>query len=371
MFYDGCMAKKLLFVFLFVLILGACSGDELTVTPTEIALVPTRDVPATAVPTNTQTAVPTPSTTPAPTDTPPPTATATITPTPTPTIAVWVESGTPISQSEVIGLENVTQLTELARWGRGVIRDIDLSADGRWLAVAAGSGAYIHDLQDFEAKPVAFETGGDVTAVSISPTGDKIAFVMGNELQLWQVEPRQLIQSFVDESGRTREITRPQFSPDGRVLAVVKRKESVDYVEVWDSEGSSILASYWIRNGFDSKVKFSPSSSKIAFWSPYQDKVTVYDWEEDILAFEYQAPIHNWLEGIADDDQPYQALVADVAAAAALSAAAVADPRMASTYPLRVRSSATVGVAVEVTLFAPMTMLPVMVPPDRFSLVAS
>jgi len=37
------------------------------------------------------------------------------------------------------------------------------------------------------------------------------------------------------------------------------------------------------------------------------------DWEEDILIFEHQAPIHHWIEGVEDEDQPYQALIGDVA----------------------------------------------------------
>jgi len=181
MSYYRNMVKKSGFILLFVAILAACSNPGEVVPTAPIAMVVTDPtLTPSLVPTSTQTAVPPSTNTPTPT----PTATPTITPTPTPTVAVWVESGTPISESEAIGLENVGQITELARWGRGVIRDIDLSENGRWLAVAAGSGAYIHDLQDLEAKPVAFEMTGDVTAVSISPTGDKIAIIMGDKLQL-------------------------------------------------------------------------------------------------------------------------------------------------------------------------------------------
>src|SRR5690606_952026 len=104
------------------------------------------------------TATVTPSPQPTNTSTPisSPTRSATATPTsmPAPTAAIWVDAGTPVPDPQaVIHAENVTQITELARWGRGVITDIDLSADGRWIAVASGSGVYIHDSQDLSAEP--------------------------------------------------------------------------------------------------------------------------------------------------------------------------------------------------------------------------
>ncbi|MBE2224251.1 MAG: hypothetical protein IAF02_22115 [Anaerolineae bacterium] len=77
------------------------------------------------------------------THTPPPTEppTATVTPTPSPTISVRVFAGTAVPQSnQPITTDNVTQLTELARWGRGVINDIALSGNGRWVAVGSSEG---------------------------------------------------------------------------------------------------------------------------------------------------------------------------------------------------------------------------------------
>lgn len=118
MSYYRNMVKKTVFILLFVAILAACSNSGEVVPTAQISMVVTDPTSTPSlVPTSTQTAVPTSTITPTPTDTPTPTATTTITPTPTPTAAVWVVAGTPISESEVIGLENVDQITELARWG--------------------------------------------------------------------------------------------------------------------------------------------------------------------------------------------------------------------------------------------------------------
>ena len=312
MSYYRNMVKKTGFILLLVAILAACSNSEEAVSTKPITVVvidPT--LTPSLVPTSTRTAVPISTSMPNPTDTPAPTATATVTPTPLPTSAVWVESGTPVSNSEVIGLENVEQLTELARWGRGVIRDIDLSENGRWLAVASGSGAYIHDLQDMAGKPLAIEVAGGVTAVSISPTGDKIAFVMDdNELQFWQVEP--LKHLFRDNDENILELEQIQFSPDGRVLAIVKRRSSTAVVELWDSIESELIVSFRPEYELNPRIKFSPNGSRVAVWSQYDDIVDVYDWEEDILISEHQALIHHKIEGVEDENQPFQALVGDV-----------------------------------------------------------
>lgn len=306
------MIKKIRFILLFVAILAACSNSEEAFPVPPIAVAVT--VPAltsSLVPTSTITAVPTSTQTPIPTDTPAPTATATVTPTPKSTSAVWVESGTPVSESEVIAVENIEQLTELARWGRGVIRDIDLSENGRWLAVASGSGAYIHDLQDLEANPLAIVVAGNVTAVSISPTGEQVALVKdSNELQLWQVEPLELL--FTDHDEDIQELVQTQFSPDGQVLAVVKRRSRTAIVELRDSLEGEIIVSFRPEYEISPRVEFSPNGSRLAVWSQYDDMVDVYDWEEDILIYEYQAPIHQWLDGVEDEDQPFQALVGDV-----------------------------------------------------------
>ena len=300
MSYYRNMVKKTGFILLLVAILAACSNSEEAVSTKPITVVvidPT--LTPSLVPTSTRTVVPTSSNPPDPTETPTPTATATVTLTPTPTTAIWVESGTPVSDSEVIGMENVEQITELARWGRGVIRDIDLSENGRWLAVASGSGVYIHDLQALETKPLAIEVAGNVTAVSISPTGDKVVLVTGkNQLQLWKVDSME--QLFVAD-----EVQKAQFSPDGEVLAVTKRIVQVhtirESLELWNVRNGEMLASY--RPSYDVRpmIKFSPNGSRVAVWSQNDDIVKVYDREKHRSEYTNQAVLQSELGAMVGD----------------------------------------------------------------------
>ena len=204
----------------------------------------------------------------------------------------------------VIGFENVGQLTELSRWGRGVIKDIDLSVNGQWVAVASGSGVYIHNVYDLDAKPQAIETEGNVSAVSISPSGDKVALVTwGNEFQVWQLEP--LTQLF--ETGNVEKV---QFSPDGSILAinkiVVQHNTKVQSLELWDSNDGTVLATFQPDNQFNPRIKFSPDGSLIAVWSQSGSTVSVYDWEENRLILEKEATVHPEQEG------EYQAITGDV-----------------------------------------------------------
>lgn len=157
----------LMLIFLFV----ACEQKPEPVTP---PLIGRQTATVTLRPTATfsPTPSPTPTTTPRPTATN--TAVPTLTPTPSPTIPV-VEVGTPVHPAQaVIVPENVTQLTELARWGRGVINDVAYSADGNWIAVGTSRGIYVHDVRDFQAEPRHIETGG-VDRVAISPDGGLVA----------------------------------------------------------------------------------------------------------------------------------------------------------------------------------------------------
>jgi len=73
-----------------------------------------------------------------PTATTIPTTMSTPTPTPTP-IPPWpVLANTPVPQSiAVISIENVDQVVQLARWGKGTVRQVLPSPDGKLLAVAS------------------------------------------------------------------------------------------------------------------------------------------------------------------------------------------------------------------------------------------
>jgi hypothetical protein len=62
---------------------------------------------------------------------------------------VW--DGTPVPEpAEAISLENVKEMQEVARWGKGTISEVAWSPDGELLAVGSYIGVFIYDTESFE-----------------------------------------------------------------------------------------------------------------------------------------------------------------------------------------------------------------------------
>jgi WD40 repeat protein len=161
-----------------------------------------------------------------------------------------------------------------------VITDIDLSEDGRSLAVAAGSTVSIHEANNLSAPPRVIQATGNVGGVSLSPGGERLALTVHREgVQVWAVAPARLL--FAVEDARD-----PQFSPDGGALAVVTDTG----VAVWDSWSGEEEASY--KTGYALRPQFSPSGARIAVWADREDSVAIYDWRENRLVSETRATIH-------------------------------------------------------------------------------
>lgn len=263
------MKLKLLFLLFTYPFLAACSNAA-TTTPTvasigimtNTAVSTNTAVPATATP------LPTITLTPPPTLTPAPTQTATLTPTPTPTLAP-VGIGTPIHQSSaVIAPENVSQLTELARWGRGVINDVAYSGNGRWIAIGTTTGVYIHDAQDLNIAPLFFETAHSVHAVDISFNGDLLAIGFGfhvESMELWRIADQQLLWAKNEEK-----VYDLQFSPDGQAIAISSNSGSG--VIVWNAVNGEIIFNE--ENAFG--IQFSADGTQLATWN--YGTLSIYGW---------------------------------------------------------------------------------------------
>lgn len=133
------------------LILIACESlhPAVTSSPTLTTVVAT----VTAVPTMTMRHTHTSTSTPARfiTATPKPTK---VRPTPIASTISYppgVPSGVPVPQpAEAISPENVTRVTELARWGKGTISNVAYSEDGKTLSVTSSVGTYFHDARSLK-----------------------------------------------------------------------------------------------------------------------------------------------------------------------------------------------------------------------------
>jgi hypothetical protein len=162
------MKKQVLIALLLILLLAACGKEERSLAPLEVvvAVTDTAVAPtptATPLPSTTHTPIPTvsPTSAPLPTDTATataaPTETATLSPTAVPNIPIptetavplpeiWTAIGTPMPVVQtVLSPENITQIREIGRWGKGRVFDAVYSPDRQQVAVATALGVYIYE----------------------------------------------------------------------------------------------------------------------------------------------------------------------------------------------------------------------------------
>jgi WD40 repeat protein len=156
---------------------------------------------------------------------------------PTPTIAAQAEpparifkpafeGETPLLTDQAITIANLQNIREVARLGYGKPEDADISADGKYFAVASSAGVFIFsgtqlirwiDPQDW-ATSVKFSNNVSLIAIG----------VQSGAIQLWDWQNE--IQS-ATLTGHTGKITRIIFSRNDRLLYSASFDQ---HVRVWD-----------------------------------------------------------------------------------------------------------------------------------------
>jgi WD40 repeat protein len=202
-----------------------------------------------------------------------PTTTSTPAPTPTP-IPPWpVLANTPVPQSgAVISIENVDRVVQLARWGKGTVRQALPSPDGKLLAVASSLGVYLYDAETLEemgfievvrAHSLAFSPDGDILAVAST----------GGTIELWQMSDRTQLRTL---DGHEDWIGGIAFSPEGSVLASASWDKTV---RLWQVEDGTILRVIE-EPSRATKVSFSPNGSVLA-WGREDGMLLLLDLDDE------------------------------------------------------------------------------------------
>ena len=80
----------------------------------------------------------------------------------------------------------------LARLGRGIIRDLEPSPDGRHLAIATSIGVWWYELATMQPVALWETERGYLSTLKFSPNGDLLA--IGNDdghIKVWDIQSQQ------------------------------------------------------------------------------------------------------------------------------------------------------------------------------------
>ncbi len=209
-----------------------------------------------------------------------PSPSPTLTPTPTPTIAIPVNAGTPYPfPSTTITAKTAPQITLLAKLGRGLATSVLYSPFQNQIIVGSTAGVTWYDADRLTVMDF-LPTAKPVRKLALSPDGHLLAIGAGDQVLLWSILDKQILQIFdmveeeqEDDSNTQnapqhnqpylrpvdRWISALQFSPDGQWLAAgAKYRLAVWNVatgECHSAEGLKILRPAWVN-----VVQFSQDS---------------------------------------------------------------------------------------------------------------
>lgn len=144
-----------------------------------------------------------------------------------------------VSNFHILGQATAADFTEwrlpegaFARLGKGIVKDIAYSPDGKHLAVASPIGVWIYDTQtgNEQAQLTAnTENARWIAAwnVVFSPDGQTLAVLQG-EVLLWDTQTYTLKGTL---KGHSYSVTDAAFSPDGQILAIADMDQTT---QLWD-----------------------------------------------------------------------------------------------------------------------------------------
>lgn len=177
-----------------------------------------------------------------------------------------------IKGAAVITPDNVTDVVELARLGRGTINQVALSPDGATVAVATTLGVWAHDAASVAVMPILWIETPDVLSLAYSPDGTQLATSNGQgEVMVWNVEDGSLIVTLSAENPDSL-IHVVAFSPDSQTVAIGGQDGSVRLWNVASNEATRLNG----HTAAVTDVKFMPDGSQVVSVS---NDLTIRIWD--------------------------------------------------------------------------------------------
>ncbi len=155
----------------------------------------------------------------------------------------------------------------IARFGKGIIRELTYSPDETQLAVASSVGVWVYDAQTEAvlewltpdpSKPRRFRS------VAYSPDGRTLASGSVHDVHLWDTATWQSrdILSVPPIENRYADIQSIRYSPDGRILACAGYADNA--IRLWDTRTGKILRTLQGHTSDITGIAFSPDGRTLA-----------------------------------------------------------------------------------------------------------
>jgi WD40 repeat protein len=186
---------------------------------------------------------------------------------PTPTVSTTAsptpDEGPQPLDPGAISAENLKEVIELSRWGRGTLQGVVYSPDGSQVAVKTALGIYLYDAESLlptDSFPAATAAYG----AAFSPDWSTLAWGEGSTVRLLRTTDDIEVLAFETEAGTVQDL---RFSPDGSQLALMVRPPGEEVysnlAEIRQVSDGSLL-NRWDLQGMG--WAFSPDWKTLASW---------------------------------------------------------------------------------------------------------
>ena len=161
---------------------------------------------------------------------------------------------------------------------RAMVRDVEVSDDGRWAATASDDGTVgVWDLQERELVRLLKGHQDAVVDIALAPDGESVVSVSEDAtVRLWSLESgRELAR--LERPGRKTPYSAAAISPDGRLLAVAEAFLQEQPVVIWDLEKREILRSIALNDDNSGAMDLSFSADGLLWAADLTGTLSCWD----------------------------------------------------------------------------------------------
>lgn len=143
--------------------------------------------------------------------------------------ALPVLAGTKLPASEVLTVNNIGAIQELARWEKPAIRQLALINDDQVILAATSAGIYFYDPKDLSAQ-LFFDTQGALVAFAVSDDGEFVATADENGIiSIWSIVEGKKVNQLQDKNYTAKTIKSLDFSPDHSKLVFSDNASNIHF----------------------------------------------------------------------------------------------------------------------------------------------